>query len=137
MPHPSRHPQPGSSPHPEPWEQRSRPKHLDLKQLCQERSRGLPAENENSSRDATPGNSDWGDLLLLLQFLVFLLVLPQFCTSAVSTPSLQGCAGWIFPVIQGGKKGEGEEMQSREQEEPGPPRLLGVTIALSDLNISH
>lgn len=78
-----------------------------------------------------------GNLLLLLQFLVFLLVLPQFCTSAVSTPSLQGCAGWIFPVIQGRKKGEGEEMQSREQEEPGPPRLLGVTIALSDLNISH
>lgn len=55
-----RHPRPGFSPHPEPCEQRSHPKCLDPKQLCQECSSVLPAKNGNSSSSAMIGNSDWG-----------------------------------------------------------------------------
>lgn len=58
----------------------SPPKCLDPKQLCQECSQlkmrtppGVPSQAIQTG----------GFLLLLLQFLVFLLVLPQFCTSAV------------------------------------------------------
>lgn len=46
--------------HPEPCKQRSHPKCLDLKQLCQECSSGLPANNVNVSRNAMMGNSHRG-----------------------------------------------------------------------------
>lgn len=41
---------------PQPWERRSHPKCLDLKQLCQECSSGLPAKRVSSSSSATIGD---------------------------------------------------------------------------------
>lgn len=41
---------------PQPWEQRSHPKCLDLKQLCQECSSGLPAKRVSSSSSAAIGD---------------------------------------------------------------------------------